>query len=338
MRDHTILAALLSNYFLPAGKFTHDTCNRSLDDCILTCLTNRKFRRTKIDHESLQDASKKIAKAVRNEQPISLSIPFGAYKNWKLPSFPFPDWAEVFSLSYLVSYVYPISQIYSPGVVLTFTYTSSVMERVSNMPTESQVTYTQSLQHLIDVLKRKIPKNIDIRLLDIRYLYRPNELEFELQKNFEENQNTWPQKYPQEVRDKKYRSALNNMQLNGIEDLTILSDDELSQRYLDAAMWCDALDCLEKRRGYNKYGDAIQLVFVRGPKLSIHIGSCRSSSMHFWIGTGIIERRSNRFVERIISSQQFREYLDRGVLKEILVDRSISQGMPFLDKVFLIED
>jgi hypothetical protein len=85
-------------------------------------------------------------------------------------------------------------------------------------------------------------------------------------------------------------------------------------------MWCEAHDNLSKRRGFNKFGKNIELVFVRGPSLAVHIGSCDTSSHHFWVGTGIIEVRKSKLLQRIVSQEILDSLLNTKKAEFVSVD------------------
>lgn len=298
-------------------------------------VSRSRFRRTKLDPDSRADIMAKIHSAFDRWAPIEFAIPFGAYKHWRAPTYPFPDWAEVFNLKHLIAFAGPIARDYPPGVVLNYTYTSGVLETINNFPNVCQQEYLTALTKLHSYFQEVSPRGLQLRLVDIRELYLVGELEAELERNYSENLRCWKEKYSDEVLERKLTSARNNLVLNGTEDLRGLSIDELERRFLESAMWCDALDCLILRRGFNKYGRCIQLVFVRGPSASLHIGSCRTSNAHVGIGVGIVERRDKLLIESIVPTGKAIQLFNEGGMKEVIVKGCSPVSLESLQRVFM---
>ena len=133
-------------------------------DRMFEIVTRKRFRRTKLDAESRADITAKVGAALDRGAPIEFAIPFGAYKHWLLPTYPYPDWAEVFNLKHLIAFAGPIAQSYPPGVVLNYTYTSGVIEKVSNLPTEAQDEYVTALKRLHSYFQHIAPTGLKLRL------------------------------------------------------------------------------------------------------------------------------------------------------------------------------
>ena len=309
--------------------------NHITPDTIFKIATNSRFRRTKLSSESSGDIFAKISNAIKQKKAIEFSIPFGAYKNWLVPSFPYPDWAEIFNIKHMISYALPIALNYSPGVVINYSYTSKVLEKVSNLPTKNQEEYVTTFKKFLKYFQKIVPSNLRLELVDIRKYYKPDELEFELNQNFNENVKNWKRKYPEEIRNKKISSAKNNLVITGIEDLRELDKKKLENRYIESAMWCDALDGLKLRREFNKYGSRIQLVYIRGPSHSLHIGSCRASNIQFVMGSGVIENRDNYYIESIVSGKMLKKLLSENKVKMVQVKDYIPIRVQSLENLFV---
>ena len=274
---------------------------------------------------------------MKHEEAIEFSIPFGAYKNWRLSSYPYPDWAEIFNLKHMILFAIPIALSYPPGVILNYSYTSGVLERVSNLPTTSQELYITAFKKIIQYFKQIVPPNLKLALVDIRKYYNSKQLESELIDNFNSNIKNWQSKYCDEIRIKKLESAKNNLVINGIEDLSTLTSQELEKRHIESAMWCDALDSLELRRGFNKYGHRIQLVYIRGPNHSLHIGSCRTANIQFVMGSGVIEKRHNSFIETIMSANQIKKLDNENKIKRYNINGLVPFKLTSLENIFVKE-
>ncbi len=94
------------------------------------------------------------------------------------------------------------------------------------------------------------------------------------------------------------------MTRNGIINYSNLSDEKWEKKCIISAMQTDAVDCLFWRREFNKNSKRIQLVFVRGAENLIHIGSCLTSTAHFWAGTGVLEY-NKKLLPRILPQNKY---------------------------------
>jgi len=294
--------------------------NKSIDinEILFNIISSSKYRRTAIDDESKTDIRKKIADAIEKNIPIEFSIPFGGYKNYRIPSYPEADWAEIFNLRFMIRYLLPIAIFYQPGVIIYYSYNSEIIHEVNNMPLSFQRAYENSFAKLINHFGKQLPSNFQIKLQQINKLYvNDNEWKSELQSLFKRNQEKWETLYDATAREKKLNSAKHNLILDGERKLQNLPGDELETEYFKAAMMCDAIDSLSKRREFNKFSHRIQLVFIRGPKPSIHIGVCEGSTMHFWVGLGVFEFNKNKVIPNIFSYVQLQELKSNFIYLEV---------------------
>lgn len=294
-----------------------------VQDCFIQ-ITRSAFRRTRIDDESSNDLRRKLENAIADHQPITLAVPFGGYKNHRAQSFPGPDWAEVFNMNYLARYLLPLAQCYEPGVILQYTYSSGVMDLVSNIPPIATATYMEQFRSLLAVFAKRIPANLCMTVVDISSQYTGTKLMEELRRNYEDNLARWGDKLSPDEQSRRIASAERNLMRVGADDFSSLNEAEWKSRCLDAAMWCEALDSLTLRRRFNKYSNNIQLVFVRGPGLSVHVGSCDTSAHHFWSGSGVLELHGERLQQRILSGEKLSIYKQQGLVRDVAVRSVLS--------------
>lgn len=322
---------------LPHGA--EQECSQSEPSVVQYCftkLTRSAFRRTRIDDESAKDVRRKLDEAVADNKPITLAVPFGGYKNHRAPSFPGPDWAEVFNMNYLARYLLPLARCYEPGVILQYTYSSGVMDLVSNIPAISTATYMEQFRSLLAVFTKRIPPNMRMTAVDISSHYPGTELMEELRRNYEDNRARWGDKFSPDERSRRIASAERNLMRVGAVDFGSLSNTEWNARCIDAAMWCEALDSLTLRRRFNKYSQNIQLVFVRGPGLSVHIGSCDTSAHHFWSGSGVLELQDGRLQQRILSGEKLSFYQQQGLVRDVPVNTPLSAVSATFDLITVL--
>lgn len=246
-------------------------------------VTSRAWRRTAVDDEAARDIKKKIATSVDRGEPIKFSIPSGGYKSWHENRHPGINWAEILCLAYMSKNARRISKIYKGGVEIDITFASGVMGLVSNFDDTGQ--YRQELGELAKAMSGH---GVSIRAVDISELVGGTDVIIEEMKaNFETIRDNW--KRGKHDISKRVESARRNFKIKGIIDYSGLDDIEMGVVYRESAMMCEALDSVSARREYNKYSDRIQLVFVRGPRLSLHVGSCETSCFHPWVGSGLLE-------------------------------------------------
>lgn len=306
-------------------------------DSIYRLVANSKFRRTKVDEVSEVDIKMKIQNALDSNLPIEYSIPFGGYKNYRMPTFPEADWAEVFNIRFMIRYLLPIASVYKHGVILTYSYNSQIMHRVSNMSLTKQKAYEDSITNLINYFNKQCPENLILKTQKINDLYSSKEdWQDELNKNYERNKREWDSLYDLPLREKKLKSARHNLILDGERNLVNLSNTEIETEYLNAAMMCDAIDCLSKRREFNKFSHRIQVVFIRGPKPAIHLGVCEGSTMDFWVGLGVMEIRENKILPKILSFEQFESL--KSSIQMLEVENNFSTISKNFNKVLTINN
>ena len=278
--------------------------NGELHNYILSNILSSKYRKTKVDKDTIESIDQKVLKAINTKSPIEFAIPFGAYKGWKLPTHPETDWGEVFNISHIINYLLPISNAYQYGITVYYTFQDNIMHEISNIPKRNFELYKECFLRLLNYFNSQL-NGIRLELFSISNLY-PSEKQYyeDYQKGFEYNLLHWNEKYSESERIRKVNSAKNNLAKKGVIDYSDLNDDEWEQKCIISAMQTDAVDCLYWRRKFNKNSNRIQLVFVRGPENSIHIGSCITSTAHFWAGTGVLEF-NKKILPRILTQNNY---------------------------------
>lgn len=308
---------------VPQIQYENIVPENKLCDYILACILASKYRKTKADPYTIFSLTKKIENAVNSKEPLEFAVPFGAYKGWKLPTRPETDWAEVFNIRHIIDYLSPICKVYKWGVVVYYTFQDNIMHEISNVPKENFLSYKKAFLNLLDYYNSKL-NGMKIELFSISNLYENDEQYFDdYKKGFEYNLKHWNEKYTEEERNKKVNSAKNNLARTGLVDYSNLSDEEWKKKCIISAMQTDAVDCLRWRREFNKKSKRIQIVFVRGPENSIHIGSCVTSTAHFWAGTGVLEY-NKILLPRILPQNKYISLAMEGKLEKYHLDNPLS--------------
>lgn len=287
------LDAFLDHHCTPIRL--HVGSKASLDKvyAIYEAVTAKCYRRSAVSAETIADIKHKINLAVKFDEPILFSIPFGGYKGWQQPFAPGVNWAEVYWLRYLSAYAAAIAAVHPAGVRFSLSYFSGVLEWVNGLPLAAQEKYISELERLL--LHFSVP-GITFELVDLtNYVGGVMPLMQLLQERYFNYRKHWP--LAESSRLEKIASAKRNIYLGN----AILSETEKINLAKDAALRCDAMESLEMRRQFNKYGKHIQLTHIRGASLALHLGSCATSIAQPWVSSGIAEIASGFLRPRIIS-------------------------------------
>uniref|UniRef100_A0A7C4TJC5 Uncharacterized protein n=1 Tax=candidate division WWE3 bacterium TaxID=2053526 RepID=A0A7C4TJC5_UNCKA len=301
-----------TNYFLTEEdkrviKFS------GIKDFVYRKLTSTKFRKTSIDDLSRQCVQKAIDLNVSLNQPIKFTYPFGAYKTFRLPSFPEVDWAEFMAISYILRYIAPVAAAYEPGVELIFSSDDVVIELIDNYPREALDSYHSSFKNLINSFEKHLPRNIKILFKQIvPDIYSKDEYDVEISELY---QNFRKEGLTEERKEKLKLGFDFNCMRNGKFDLT---DQTTYEKALEDLMyWNEAYMKLSKRRAFVRGEDKIVIFSNKIPN-AIDIGSTNVSKAKFWVGTGVFETDGELFYDRVLSPKQY----DQAVkdIKETAID------------------
>jgi pyoverdine/dityrosine biosynthesis protein Dit1 len=265
-------------------------------------ITSKKFRKWAVDASAEQQIKQAIHRNVTMNKPISFTFPFGGYKLWSLPTSPEVDWAEFFSIAYYLQWVAPIAATYQPGVHFLFSSDDVVVERLDNIPPDDTKAYFASFQKLITAFTPHLPKNIHLEIKRIGDLYTKDEFDRELDKQIPLMKKMYETPDPERYKAMLKTSVL-NYQWNGVKDLTKLTDKEKESFVALGPIIHDAYGKLEKRRAFIRAADTIVTFCMPIPD-AIALGTTRTSIAKFWMGQGILEKREDSFIERILTPNQ----------------------------------
>lgn len=249
-----------------------------ITDELCRVMLSTRWRRSTADTELRADIRRKVDQRVRQSAPIEFSVPFGGYKAWHQASAPLPNWAEIMWISHLRNFASALASAYAPGVVVTFTYHSQVIDLVTNTHPNDQAAYIASLAEIMGHFSCQA---ITFRLVDLVELETSADV---LRSRILDTAAAMPVTESDDVVRRAYR----NLERGGLHDLTNIGDEELVNEAIRRARICQALECTPARRQYNKFEHRIQLSHIRGPHLALHIGSSRSSTHQPWVGTGFL--------------------------------------------------
>jgi hypothetical protein len=261
---------------IPASNDERASCVSATAESLLALITARPWRRSSVDPDTAADLSRKVNRALREDKPIEFSLPFGGYRGWQLPSYPNLDWAEVFWVRHLHGYAQRIARVHPPGVVLSLSHVGGVLAWVNGLP---QADLDRYLGQLDALLRRFSTSRVHFRLVDHSLACGGSAVVL-AQLEAEASRQPAPD-----------QAALARAERNLLWTGSTPPPMEVIDR---AARRCAALMALGERRAFNKFGPRIQLTHLRGPSLSLHIGSCRSAVAQPWVSSGYLRWRQDR--------------------------------------------
>ena len=274
-------------------------------------LTSTKYRKTSVDSDSEKRVKEAIHINVLNNQPIKITYPFGAYKIWRVPTYPAVDWAEFMVISYVCRYVASIVSAYKPGVEITFSSDDVVIELIDNYPRKDSDAYITSFKKLLSTFKKYLPENLKLNLKQVvPDIYSLEEYKDELNLLFIELKAIG---ITDERKTALKKSFEFNFQRNGKIDLT--DNDDYEKVLGELMIYSEVYLKLKKRRAFNRGDDKIMIFSNRLPN-ALDIGSTSVSKAKFWAGIGVLEHLDNKNYDRILTPKQWEENKAKVVWEE----------------------
>lgn len=279
--------------------------------CMAKKLLLKKFRKAKVAEKTKEDIHQKVRMSIESNKPLYLIVCFGGYKHFWNSSFPEADWAELFNLAFMTEYAAPILKVHPPGVILDYESEDVIMPIIDNYPEEYLDIYAESFRKLISVYSKNLPANFKINYVRSQEQYDTSKMLARIKEMLPERIKNWRSLLETE-REKRLHRTPKSIMWKGKEDWSHLSEGEkknkmeiskiVNEIYYDA----DA----EFRGEYFTGGNHIPIVLSWGLCEEnifnwLTLGSNRSSLVDFWIGRGIIEKRSDKIIPRIVSHKQY---------------------------------
>ncbi|MBU1203258.1 hypothetical protein KKH39_04440 [Patescibacteria group bacterium] len=279
----------------------------SLKDFLFKEISRKKFRRWKLSDPAREKIDKALDYCLAENKPIIFRSRFGGYKLWRFPTTPEVDWAEFFMLCHYIEYLAPIIAAYKPGIKLYFASDDVFVERLDNIPKSHTEAYYQSFQKLLNQFRKYIPKNFEVDMIRHSSLFKSRK-EFELEfdqsvKNAAKKEN-WDIKRQSQPLEAALKTSEMNINWNGVEDLTKLSDSEKEEKIKQSVLYHDALVQMPTIRQWSSTPDKIA-IFTTPLSAVVPIGVTKNSVVRFWVGTGVLEKRNDKYIEHVLSISQY---------------------------------
>ena len=289
---------------------------KDLKDSILNRLFSRKWSRKAQFEDAKKYTEEKVDTILNNHLEFLFCFCFGGYKHFWSPTYPEPDWAEIFTIKYLMEYVLPIAETQSKRTKIEFESEEVALTYMNNTPQEGMDKYNKAFKELINYINSKVKYPIDLSVVLARDFYDREELLKKMYEYLPEVQERF-NALSDEEKEIRLRRAETNIMWNGKEDLTNIPDEERKKFIYDSRTLNEAfLDIDYELRGkeYFEKENLIPLLgsfgLGAGGELWLHLASNSSSMVDFWAGMGILEVREDKIIQKTISQKQLEQIKD----------------------------
>lgn len=306
---------------------TNGLDGKTLKEQILNRLFSRKWSRKAQYEEAKKYTEEKVDNILDNNLNFLFCFCFGGYKHFWSPTYPEPDWAEIFTIKYLMEYVLPIAQTQDKKVNIEFESEEVALTYMNNTPQEGMDKYNDAFKKIINYVNSKTDYPIDLSVVLARDFYDREELLNKMYDYLPEVQERF-NNLDNEEKEIRLKRAETNIMWKGKENLTNISDEEKKEFVYNSRTLNEAfLDIDYELRGkeYFEKENLIPLLgsfgLGAGGELWLHLASNKSSLVDFWAGMGILEIRDDKIIEKTISKKQFDQIKDE--LKKVKLNNDL---------------
>ncbi len=264
----------------------------NLADFIFATIMSKKFRKYSVNPLANDMVRKAIELNIQNKEPITIAIPYGSYKLWRLEESPEPDWAELFAMIYYANWLKPITDVYEPGVWFDFCGDDAILELMNNIPEEDTQKYKKTFRDLIAFMQPYLPENF-------KYTFSPVGERYSSKEEFLTDLND-----KIEELKKKGLPQLTPRQIEMI-DFNINLKPREKVNYQENQLLHDAYMGVTKRRPHHKQPDKIVICCTPfGDRTSIPLGTTKTSVVKYQTGAGVLIKNESGLIESIYSPSQ----------------------------------
>ena len=284
---------------------------------VLKRLFLQKYSKKAQFDDAKEYTESKVDNILKYNLPFIFCFCFGGYKHFWSPTYPEPDWAEIFTIKFLMEYIMPIAKTYEYGVNLEFESEEVAISYMNNVPQEALDKYNKVFKELLSYINKNTNEPIGLNLVLAKDLYDKEVLLSKMNSYIKEVENRFDN-LDKEEREIRLRRAETNIKWDGVKDLTNLNEEERKKVIFDSRILNEAfLDIDYELRGkdYFEKENLIPLLgtfgYGAGGEIWLHVASNKTSVVDFWAGIGILEVRENQILERTLSKKQFERIKDK---------------------------
>lgn len=230
----------IKEYYLNGTNFREQVLNR---------LFLQKYSKKSQSEKAKKYTTQKVDNILNSKLPFIFCFCFGGYKHFWSPTFPEPDWAEIFTIKYFMEYVLPIAKAYEKGVTIEFESEEVVLSYMNNIPQDNLDRYNKIFLELVNYINRKSNYPLNLNLILARDLYDKEEL-FAKMKSYK---NIVEKRFDNLEEDEKIirlKKAETNIMWNGVKDLRNISEENRKKFIYDSRIINEAfLDVDYELRG-----------------------------------------------------------------------------------------
>jgi len=283
--------------------------------------TSHKFRSTGLLPEIEKNIRTCLQEKIKQNKPIIFAIPTGGYKKRQWAMAPFIDWAEVFNVIQMAEYAAHVLAVYPPGVSFEYVSNEIDMELLGNYTREELKSYTLSFQEMLDYIKKYLPGNLNIIYREMRDQFIRGEYEECLNKalpDLEHLSREWDQLSEDdqqkhiEKSGRNYKFSEDQMKLSDKEKYEILKKTSLLHDMYVRPIWLSFM----AKKNYIRNDNKIPVSFYHS-NWGIHLKSSPSSTVQFWVGKGVLFKKSEEYLMSILTSLQFKSLKSRISLEKV---------------------
>ena len=132
----------INNELLDFDNFPENSLDKNnFKQDILKRLFLKKYSK-KAQYDAAKELTEeRVDNILKSNLPFLFCFCFGGYKHFWSPTYPEPDWAEIFSIKFLMEYILPIAKVYNHGVNLEFESEEVAISNMNNVPQDDLDKY-----------------------------------------------------------------------------------------------------------------------------------------------------------------------------------------------------
>ncbi|MDE6284958.1 MAG: hypothetical protein K2M17_04360, partial [Bacilli bacterium] len=179
------------------------------------------------------------------------------------------------------------------------------------------VSFRKLLKYFIKKIEEQNGIKLDYKLVIAREMYNPEEL-YEKMKEYYPAMQVEFDKLSKKEKEIWLKRAKANFLINGTEDFSNLTDEELKNKIIEARINNECflaadydlrIDFWERPNAISLFGTWGKTPCASPTDSGLHLKSTRSSNTDFWIGTGVfkLDEENNIIQELILSHTQYND-------------------------------